>query len=362
MRVSLTLLASASVVSAWTELLHKTIMHKNIDAIVSPGAYTSHMHTFFGSDAITNVMPTTEDLQQGCYSGSNPNDFSAYWIPTLYHVDGDKFTEVTLFTFGTYYTTAYAEIPIPKNFSMISGKASAKTQAEADHPENGLQWYCEESPGVLEPDAAKMPTKACQQHLRFSLLFPNCVDPNNISIYGFSDSSTNKCPEGMKRMPQLRYSARYDTKKAAPNGWNGPAPFQLSCSDTPGDGYCFHGDFINGWYEDAALDMLISDGNGRDNGRFISGSHGTSTIADNCNPTDRDPENGTSDYWTSLEMKANGGIAAPGPVASTPSITSSTMATSVTAPSANETGQKRGIGQKSKNFARLRQRLSADSL
>lgn len=72
------LAAGAGVVSAWSELLHKTIMHKNIDAIVSPGQYVSHMHTFFGSDAITNTMPSTEDLQQGCYSGENPNDFSAY--------------------------------------------------------------------------------------------------------------------------------------------------------------------------------------------------------------------------------------------------------------------------------------------
>lgn len=78
MRTALALLAGASVVSAWTELLHKPIMHKNIDAIVSPGTYTSHMHTFFGSDAITNVMPATEDLQKGCYSGVNPNDLSAY--------------------------------------------------------------------------------------------------------------------------------------------------------------------------------------------------------------------------------------------------------------------------------------------
>lgn len=78
MRTALALLAGASVVSAWTELLHKPIMHKSIDGIVSPGTYTAHMHTFFGSDAITNVMPTTEDLQKGCYSGVNPNDLSAY--------------------------------------------------------------------------------------------------------------------------------------------------------------------------------------------------------------------------------------------------------------------------------------------
>lgn len=78
MRTVFTLLAGAGAVSAWSELLHQPIMHKNIDAIVEPGVYSSHMHTFFGSDIITNVMPTTEDLQQGCYSGLNANDLSAY--------------------------------------------------------------------------------------------------------------------------------------------------------------------------------------------------------------------------------------------------------------------------------------------
>lgn len=123
---------------------------------------------------------------------------------------------------------------------MISKNDSTQTQAEADHPENGLEWYCEES-DEREPELGKIPTKSCKQRLRFSLLFPNCVNLEGIAQYAFSDSTTNSCPEGMKRMPQLRIS-RYDTKSVAPDGWDGNAPFQLSYSDTPGEGYCFHGD------------------------------------------------------------------------------------------------------------------------
>lgn len=78
MRSAVSLLLGASLVSAWTEMYHEPFMNKNIDALVVPGTYTSHMHTFFGSDAITNVMPTSADLQQGCYSGTNPNDLSVY--------------------------------------------------------------------------------------------------------------------------------------------------------------------------------------------------------------------------------------------------------------------------------------------
>lgn len=81
MHLVLSILAGASAASAWTEIHHKVFMNKNIDAIVVPGTYTSHMHTFAGSDAITNAMPTSADLQKGCYSGENPNDLSAYCKP-----------------------------------------------------------------------------------------------------------------------------------------------------------------------------------------------------------------------------------------------------------------------------------------
>jgi hypothetical protein len=117
------------------------------------------------------------------------------------------------------------------------------------------------------------------------------------------------CPEGMVAIPQLRYRAQYDTKAVAPEGWSGAAPFQLSCSDTPGDGYCFHGDFINGWFEDAAENMLINGGGSYNDGQFIAGEHGDSAVEASCTAVDRDPEGGTSDYYTSLEMMAEGGDA-----------------------------------------------------
>lgn len=53
-------------------------MVKNIDPIVLPGKYKSHMHSFFGSDVVTKDLPTTEELQKGCPSGENPNDLSVY--------------------------------------------------------------------------------------------------------------------------------------------------------------------------------------------------------------------------------------------------------------------------------------------
>ena len=70
--------ALLGVASAYTDIRHKRFMIKNIDPIVLPGQYRSHMHSFYGSDVVTKDLPTTEELQKGCPSGENPNDLSVY--------------------------------------------------------------------------------------------------------------------------------------------------------------------------------------------------------------------------------------------------------------------------------------------
>lgn len=68
-----------------------------------------------------------------------------------------------------------------------------------------------------------------------------------------------------------------------------------------GDGYCFHGDFINGWFDDAQQNLLKAKGQSF---MRIDGAHGNGKIPfnKNCKPKDADPDNGTSDYHKSLEM------------------------------------------------------------
>jgi hypothetical protein len=60
------------------------------------------------------------------------------------------------------------------------------------------------------------------------------------------------CPEGMKAMPQLRFSIRYDLRKVFPNGWTGTAPIKLAS----GNAYSSHGNFINGWTEESGRGLL----------------------------------------------------------------------------------------------------------
>lgn len=83
----------AGVAQAYTQVnVASPFMTKNIDPIVFPGQYDkSHLHSFFGSDAVTINTKTSAELQAGCTNAENPNDLSVYWVPTpLYTTDGGK--------------------------------------------------------------------------------------------------------------------------------------------------------------------------------------------------------------------------------------------------------------------------------
>ncbi|KAK0627385.1 hypothetical protein B0T14DRAFT_493489 [Immersiella caudata] len=289
--------------SALTVVEHKPLFRKNIDPIVFPGKYISHMHSFYGSDAVNTTLPTTADLQQGCPSGENPNDLSVYWAPTLYYVKDDKYTEIYPATFKTYYENIdRAEIPFPRDLYMVAGNATAKSQSDVQENLNMITWWCDGN-GPEDRDKrprAALPLSTCSAHLQAILRFPDCVNPNKITEYTYAAAHGNKCPAGMKRMPSLRFSVRYNTRSAIPGGWKGVPPIRLACGEI-GVGYCFHGDFINGWYDDANKELLKAKGQ---TFMEINGAHGRGKgqYPKHCKPQDRDPDNGTNDYHKSLEM------------------------------------------------------------
>lgn len=222
-------------------------------------------------------------------------------------MDGDNHTEVKPSRFSTYYHIEAAEIPFPADFAAIAGDAAAKTQAEVAESYNDMSWWCEFGPSDESKNGAEFPTTTCEKgRLQVILRFPDCVDTANLGNYTYHDAKYgadgNRCPSNMKRIPQLRFSVRYDLSGVLPNGWKGAAPLKLACGEK-GDGYCFHGDFINGWFDDAAKNMLKVASDKRDFAR-VDGQHGKGPVKSECQPTDADPENGTSDYQTSLQMMA----------------------------------------------------------
>ncbi|KAL4876725.1 hypothetical protein BJY04DRAFT_210375 [Aspergillus karnatakaensis] len=301
--LALALLVTAGSVQGYTLVDSGYVMRKNIDSIVQPGRYTSHMHSFFGNDAVTATTSTTEELLSGCSTNSNPNDLSVYWHPTLYANTDNGIVPIEARYFKAYYHGMdAAEIPFPTDFKAIAGNASASTAEEIDELWT-MSWWCEYGPET-SPDANGFPDSGCNiGRLQTQLRFPDCVDTETLE-YDYSSrawlKNTNRCPDGMKRIPQLRFSVRFDTTEVLPDGWSGEAPLFLAS----GNSYSFHGDFINGWLPEAAENMLLATDK-----REFQVVDGPRSEVPTCTPVDADPENGTSDYEESLEMIAEAAAA-----------------------------------------------------
>jgi hypothetical protein len=301
----------AHLASAYTVINVGSFMNKNIDPIVYPGSFSeSHLHSFYGSDAVTASTKTSAELQKGCTSAENPNDLSTYWVPTMmYTVDGGKtYLPAPVFRFSAYYNLGEtpAEIPIPQNVRMVAGVATAKTQADMDADAKS-EWFCEGNAVPL--DANGFPSKTCSTHMQQLLYFPQCVNEKTLET-GYKDRANgtpNWCPKGMKSMPQLRFSIRYDLRKALPKGWSGTAPVKLAS----GNAFTSHGDFIMGWTEDAAKNMVATTAE-KQHFLPVNGKLGKDGAGSTCKGKDADPSHGTSDYAKSIAAMGKRSVGAWG--------------------------------------------------
>lgn len=174
-------------------------------------------------------------------------------VPTLLYTtdDGDTYTPAPIFRFTAYYNLGVspAEVAIPQDLMMKAGSASAVTSDDLDANAK-ISWACEGDDTPADKEDAAFPTTTCSTHLQTLVYFPDCVNEDTLNTTYASSSygTSNYCPEDMKSMPQLRFSIRYDLRKALPDGWSGEAPFILSS----GTSFSSHGDFINGWLPEAA--------------------------------------------------------------------------------------------------------------
>jgi len=301
---SLSLLATLA--SAYTQVnVPVPFMQKNVDPIVFPGSYSqSHLHSFYGSDAVTASTKTSAELQKGCTNAENPNDLSVYWVPTvLYTADAGKtYKPVPVSRFSAYYNLGEtpAEIAIPQDVKMVAGNAGGKKQGDMIASAQS-EWFCE-GDAASPLDANGFPSKGCSTHLQQLLYFPQCVNPTTLET-GYKDRRGGKCPAGMKSMPQLRFSIRYDLRKALPKGWSGTAPVKLAC----GSAWCSHGDFINGWTVESAKSMVKTTAE-KQKFMAVEGK----LKASNCKATDAEPKKGTSDYAQSVKAMGKREVSAVG--------------------------------------------------
>lgn len=146
-------------------------------------------------------------------------------------------------------------------------------------------------------------------HTRAIMYFPDCVN-NETLTYAYSGRHNlndtwwpdNRCPPNMYRIPSVKFSIRYDLRSILSDGWEGEPPLELAS----GNSYSMHGDFMNGWLEEAAENMIADEVRG---GGYVgidgpAGVYNAGSVCGAENAVDADPDHGTSDYATSKAVLA----------------------------------------------------------
>ncbi|KAK6517605.1 hypothetical protein TWF281_004254 [Arthrobotrys megalospora] len=280
----------------------KELTRCRLDPIVNPGGVAGHMHSIFGGNGFTDLMPGDyASTQSTCTNANVKNDHSNYWVPSLYFKSPDDGTlyPVELFYAKVYYffeATNDDIKPFPKGFRMRAGDPTLRhppnpAKNNLDSSKGAItpaQWTCpRDNPstplyppssdgtkgvGVQDPSNGGQgwgfPDQECDGYaspLRADVHFPSCVNPEldvenwkQNSAYPSSNGQGGEdCPPGWIHVPHVFMEVYWNTLKFK-DMWKkgtGKQPWVLSNGDTTG--YSLHADFINGW-DEATLTHLIN--------------------------------------------------------------------------------------------------------
>ncbi|KAI4728135.1 WSC-domain-containing protein [Aureobasidium sp. EXF-10728] len=253
-------LASIGGVDAFFRINCAKIQVGRIDPIVNPGALAAHCHTISGGST----------------------DKSAYWTPNMYyqHTNG-SFEEVPHDGSVIYYLArgqnANDIISFPKGFQMLSGNKalraanqSGMTWGNASFPNrpisDAISFAClAATPG---PETPGLPTdpRTCINGLRAQIHFQTCWNgkdlykADNSHVAHMSQIDNGHCPPTHPyQFPHLFLETNYAVTQVY--NLNDGGRFVFSQGDPTGFG--FHGDFQNGWNDDAlksAISTCLVDG------------------------------------------------------------------------------------------------------
>lgn len=77
-----------------------------MDPITNPNGTSTHYHSIMGGSNFDTTLEGDVLLDSSCTTAKIANDFSNYWIPTLFFQDPNdenSFTKVPLFYMNVYY-------------------------------------------------------------------------------------------------------------------------------------------------------------------------------------------------------------------------------------------------------------------
>ncbi|KAL3494166.1 hypothetical protein BJX62DRAFT_234539 [Aspergillus germanicus] len=251
------------------------------DPILSPGEQSSHTHVVTGGTAFQRRMgPETA-------RGANETtcevaiDRSNYWIPALYHADaslnsdaspGGGFELIEYEWSAIYYLNracnytpgasicgedSYPLAP-PAGLRVIAGDPKLETYNDSDFSQRAISHMCLQQNGTSK-ETKHLPRTSCSK-VRSQVFFPSCWDGKNLdspdhkshmAYPAIGDYNVGVCP---KSHPVAIFSLFVEFLFNT-----APFPDYENWVYATGDfaGYSLHGDFINGWTDQQALQQAL---------------------------------------------------------------------------------------------------------
>ncbi|KAE8355867.1 hypothetical protein BDV28DRAFT_155005 [Aspergillus coremiiformis] len=239
------------------------------DPIVSPGKPSSHTHVVTGGTAFQRQMTTETAKNANQTTCGIEIDRSNYWIPQLYHQTQDGLFETIEYESSAIYYlnracdyspnvtscdgTRYPLAP-PAGLRVVAGDLFLRTYNDTDFAQRAISHMCINEDGTSS-ETKHLPQKPCLK-LRSQVFFPSCWDgktldsPDHRSHMAYpaiGDYNLGVCPQ---THPVAVYSIFleffFNTE---------PFPDHQNWVYAMGDptGYGLHGDFLNGWLDQDAL-------------------------------------------------------------------------------------------------------------
>ena len=230
---------------------------QRLDPLVYPGVVATHMHDIVGGSAFSPVMDYNTTQTSHCTTCMVNDDNSNYWMPALFHQDGDTYTPVPQHGSASMYYLNEKErlgageemLALPVGLRMLAGDPDKRSGSQA-FEDQAINYKCLNYKGT-PTDSKGFPDQSCPDGLRAEVTFPSCWDGENLDsadhkshmAYPTVTFEAGACPPTHpKHLVVVKMEVIFATMDKPFNGKN---PFVWATGDDTG--FSLHADLVMGW-------------------------------------------------------------------------------------------------------------------